>query len=64
MIDSSNISELPEDSSILEIITNYGTDIYESKYERKLLSTSEFKQRLDKIKFRTEQPALNYNFIC
>jgi hypothetical protein len=44
LIESSKISVLSEDpndaNSVLEIITNYGnTDIYESKYQRQLLTT-------------------------
>jgi hypothetical protein len=59
----SSISELADVGSVLEVITSYGNEIYESKFERELLSTSEFKARLEKVVFRRVQPALEYRFL-
>jgi serine/threonine protein kinase len=48
---------------MLDVITSYGNEIYESKFERELLSTSEFKVRLENVVFRPTQPALEYRFL-
>lgn len=47
-----------EDSEVLEIITNYnGSSIYESKLERELLTSSEFRKKLWKVSFILRPPA-------
>ena len=51
-----------DNEEVMEIISNYGSSLYESKYKKEIPTSSEFKEKLARVKFILKQPTEEFTF--